>query len=387
MENDILWDSANEFLKIKDYNYQFTIAKNGKALDVSIRVFLQDYTHIVGLDHLSDIRGFNTRNSKVKSSIFDEIISRKTTLNSISSSKYFNEPFPSTYNDTTKSEYTLSERIEASKDIAYYLDNAYNGKLYKWDKRKSFIKMPDGKIKQSLINADYMLAIPSKTNAKETMYIFMYEKGCDKNTKQLCIHSAFLDCLDLSQGQERPYTILDEEKVNTKTKQTTQVYTRPGLGSVNIMKVKFDNSPNNTELFGLNANGAAVLNSPRPTFGQSLAALISSWADKIRESTERRHQETERKIREADELKGELEYLCSELIEKKEENANLKNEIQELRSENAQLIKQSRKQPVPTAAKQTKSFSQGLEEFAKRQKGQSSPKHPAHDSSDHKHHK
>lgn len=387
MENDILWDSANEFLKIKDYNYQFTIAKNGKALDVSIRVFLQDYTHIVGLDHLSDIRGFNTRDSKVKSSIFDEIISRKTTLNSISSSKYFNEPFPSTYNDITKSEYTLSERIEASKDIAYYLDNAYNGKLYKWDKRKSFIKMPDGKIKQSLINADYMLAIPSKTNAKETMYIFMYEKGFDKNTKQLCIHSAFLDCLDLSQGQERPYTILAEEKVNTKTKQTTQVYTRPGLGSTNIMKVKFDNSPNNTELFGLNANGAAVLNAPRPTLGQSLAALISSWADKIKESTERRRQETERKIREADELKGELEYLRSELIEKKEENANLKDEIQELRSENAQLIEKSRKQLVPTAAKQTKSFSQGLDEFAKRQKVQSSPKPPAHNNSDNKHRK
>lgn len=387
MGNDILWDSANEFLKIKDSDYLFTAAKNGKAINISLRILQQDYTHIIGLDHLSDKSRLNTRNSKIKSYVFDDIISRKITLNSISTSKYFNEPFPSTYNDRTKAAYTLTERIEASKDIGYYLDNAYKGKLYKWDKRKSFIKMPDGKIKQSLINADYMLAIPSKTNAKETMYIFMYEKGCDKNTKQLCIHSAFLDCLDLSQGQERPYTILAEEKINTKTKQTTQVYTRPGLGSTNIMKVKFDNSPNNTELFGLNDNGAAVLNAPRPTLRQSLAALISSWADKIRESTERRRQETERKIQEADELKGELEHLRSELIEKKEENANLKDKIQELRSENAQLIKQSRKQPVPTAAKQTKSFAQGLEEFAKRQKGQGSPKPPAHNDSDHKHRK
>lgn len=387
MGNDILWDSANEFLKIKDSDYLFTAAKNGKAINISLRILQQDYTHIIGLDHLSDKPRLNTRNSKIKSYVFDDIISGKITLNSISTSKYFNEPFPSTYNDRTKAAYTLTERIEASKDIGYYLDNAYKGKLYKWDKRKSFIKMPDGKVKQSLINADYMFAVPSKTNANETMYIFMYEKNGDKNIKQLCIHSAFLDCLDLSQGQERPYTILSEEKVNTKTKQTTQVYTRPGSGSANIMKIRFDNNHNNTELFSLNTNGAAVLNAPRPTLGQALAALINGWADKIRANTERRRQETERKLQEADALKDELEYLRSKLIEKKEENVNLKNEIQELRSENAQLIEQNKKQLIPTAAKQTKSFAQGLEEFAKRPKGQSSPKHPAHDSSDHKHRK
>lgn len=45
------------------------------------------------------------------------------------------------------------------------------------------------------------------------------------------------------------------------------------------------------------------------------------------------------------------------------------------------------KQLVPAAAKHTKSFAQGLDEFSKRPKGQSSPKPPEHNNSEHKRHK
>lgn len=63
-------------------------------------------------------------------------------------------------------------------------------------------------------------------------------------------------------------------------------------------------------------------------------------------------------------------------------------EYSELREEYEKAEKEYKKQQrVPTSAKPTKTFSQGLDELAKRQSGQGSPKPPAHDNSDHKQHK
>lgn len=63
------------------------------------------------------------------------------------------------------------------------------------------------------------------------------------------------------------------------------------------------------------------------------------------------------------------------------ENPELKEEYVKAKNEYEQ------RQLVPTDSKQTKSFAQGLDEFAKRQKGQSSPKLPVYNSSAHKHRK
>lgn len=63
------------------------------------------------------------------------------------------------------------------------------------------------------------------------------------------------------------------------------------------------------------------------------------------------------------------------------ENPELKEEYVKAKNEYEQ------RQLVPTDSKQTKSFAQGLDEFAKRQKGQSSPKPPAHNNLDNKHRK
>lgn len=386
MANDILLDSATEFQTIKDYNYRFTIAKSGKSFDISLRFLKQDYTHIVGLDHLID--RFISKKAKYKSGVFDDIVSGKITLSSISSSKFFNDPFPSTYNIRTKTAYTLSERIEASRDIIYYLDNVDKWELYKWDKNKSYIKMPDGKIKQSLINADYMLAVPSKTNPKEKMYIFMYEKSGDNHTKQLCVHSAFPDCLDLSQGQERAYAILYAEKVNIKKNQTTVLRPRKGSGNPtsgnpNVMKMTF-----NTPSVGqnsLNSNGAAILTAPRFTLGQALTNLINKWAEKIGEGIERRRRELKTAKEEIVELKQALSERDEQLAQKEEQLIAKDNEIVGLKKQNAALmVDLTEKNKLIRAANPIKTLSQKMNDATKRSREKKAAASPRPKLTDHK---
>lgn len=91
--------------------------------------------------------------------------------------------------------------------------------------------MPDGKTRRTNISGDYMFAIPSERNPEEKIYLFLYREAAAKKKddmrEQLYLFSAFADCLDLSRGQERPYTILQETKENAKTKQSEVLYTHP----------------------------------------------------------------------------------------------------------------------------------------------------------------
>ncbi len=226
MESNILIDCAREFDKISDYNYRFIVGKAGKiTINISLSCLTKDFTHIVGLDHLSDINELSFKKSDFKSTAFHNILSNKLTFGKIASSVFFQNPFPGTYNSFTKSEYTLTERITALKYIEEILDNAYKGEFYKWNNSNSLIRLPSGKTKRSTVKADFMLSVPSLSNPNERIYFFMYEgRFCNNDIKQLHIFSAFPDCLDLSQGQEHPYTILTEEKENIKTKQITNLF-------------------------------------------------------------------------------------------------------------------------------------------------------------------
>lgn len=150
-------------------------------------------------------------------------------------------------------------------------------------------------------------------------------------------------------------------------------------GEVSISPNLFThNDPNiytsqNVNLFSVNlettSNGAAVLTPPRQTFGQAL----SSFFGKIKQFLEDKSTENRRLI---SELQKELYERNSQLSEKDDEISNLKKECANLSN---QLEKQ--KQLVTTTAKPTRSFSQNLDDFAKRvrtenaAKSQSKPNH------------
>lgn len=338
-----------------------------------------DATHICGLDHIPYINSLCGNNIKSKSSILKKIADGTLKYSSfpVSDQDSFTSEIPKTFNPLSQKPYTLEDRIKTLIDLVPLLENAYKGKFFDWKVNYQGIKTPDNKYRNVGISADYMLAIPTGI-ANENLYIFMY---CDRNNpNHLRIHSAFPDGVDLSQGQERPYTILSEEKVNTKTKQTTQLYTHPSsgspnTGSPNVMKMTF-NSPS-TDQLDLNGNGTAVLTAPRQTFGQAISSFVKGIADKVKERIERRRNKPN----------SDLEDPRPGTVQKQTESAPLKSELQELSDENAPPIEQKNKPLVKAATKSTKSFAQGLDELAKRHSGQGSKTSLTHKNTDHKHRK
>lgn len=226
---DILLKSALSFKKMLNDRYELTVSKRSKAFDIIISAQKEDFTHIIGLDHLKDIRELASHNSKAKGQIYRDILNGKLTFDILSAkTNYLNNKIPLTFNCETNKEYTISERISRTSQIDLLLDNAYSGRLYKWNKYNCNVKTLDGIFRQTKINADYLLVIPSPYHEKEKIYIFTYILCQEKNQPiKLSIKSAFADCIDLTRGQDRPYIILQETKVNTKTKEKQILFTHP----------------------------------------------------------------------------------------------------------------------------------------------------------------
>lgn len=229
---DILKQCADIFNEHTKYNYIFTIGKRNKnKFQINTKCLKEDFTHIIGLDHLTDIECFNTHKSKEKISNFEKIKHEVITMKTLQTqSDIFSMPIPATYNSQTKAEYTLTERITTLCDIEKHLDSAYKGKLFQWNLNKCNIYFPNGKRRYCKIKADYLLVIPSLINDDENIYYFMVQDSTKIQTQniiQLKIHSAFPDCIKIENGQEKSLTILEEIKMNYKSKTTQTLYIHP----------------------------------------------------------------------------------------------------------------------------------------------------------------
>ena len=130
---------------------------------------------------------------------------------------------------------------------------------------------------------------------------------------------------------------------------------------------------------------AAVLTAPRPTFGQAVSSFLKGIADKFKEVADRLRSKLNSVIQKVSKPKRDADDPPSDPAPKQEETAALKSGTQEQRDEKVHAVEQ--KPPVMTAAAPRKSFSQGLDDLAKRSGGKSSAKPPSHDITDHKHHK
>lgn len=233
---DLLSEIAENFKRATKYNYYILTGRKGEKFDIDLRCLKKEFTHIVGLDHLTDIKEFSTSDDEIsktkqKISAFQSILSGELTFSDLSASSKFEIPFPKTYNPKTQSQYTLTQRIAALKNIELLLDSVHTGKLYRWKRTKSNITLKNGKKRQCSIDADYMLAIPS-ANVGEKVYLFMYKDRTPQKGDQpvkLYVYSAFPEGYDLSEGQESPFTILEVVKSNVKGKERKVLFTHPSL--------------------------------------------------------------------------------------------------------------------------------------------------------------
>lgn len=213
------------------YDY-FLIVGNNKQILIKLQMnyFADEFAHIVGLDHLNDIQPFKEKGYN-KSIAFKNMLSGQLTEKDLLKSKYYLSPISNTYNASEQKEYTISQRLKALIDIQFYLDNAYKGRLFRWQKNNCAIPQPNGTIRKSNINADYLLTVPSKKE-KENICFFMYDASRYKKNKEkdiiyLNIFSAFPEGLEIYKGQEKPHTILQEKKINVKANSEVLLYQHP----------------------------------------------------------------------------------------------------------------------------------------------------------------
>lgn len=231
---DILYNCAVNYDDISKYNYTFVLgdSKNKITINLNMKCAIDEFTHVIGLEHLKDIEGLQTHKISRKLQFFQNILERNITMSDINSSIYIDKPNEGTYNDITQRGYTIRERITALQNIGDILDNAYKGKFYKWDKNVCKVQLPNKKWKQSHINADYMLCISElfPNNKNQKIYFFMFYEDSEvrrKNNIRLRVHSAFIDCLDLTVRQKR-YAILKECKYRDgNTENIQQIYVSP----------------------------------------------------------------------------------------------------------------------------------------------------------------
>lgn len=123
-----------------DIQYRIIVGRKGKATELCIGFSKLDFHHLMGLGKLKDLR-IATRNRGI---VFDEILSEKTTYETISKSRYL---------------HLIENRFQPLAQIETLFDNnrlvfRYNMKLNRF----------------SLIEADYLLSTPY---AENDVYIFL----------------------------------------------------------------------------------------------------------------------------------------------------------------------------------------------------------------------
>lgn len=233
MDNQIFKKLTTAFDNATDFSYEFTVGKNGKKSIIISTLDRAEFTHIVGLEHIPIIKTKVGNNSVLKRALFEQMIREDFTYSNLTAEDIdkLNEPIPNTYNSQTRSSYSIIERITKLLSIGSILDSAYMGHFYKWNNKLCKVRLQNGKMRNISINADYVVKIPSKTNTDENYYFFMIQSNKYYIKKgepiRLFIISAFADCIDLTRGQERPYTILQETKENIRTKEKEVLYIHP----------------------------------------------------------------------------------------------------------------------------------------------------------------
>lgn len=187
---DKLYDCANAFEKLLDIQYRIIVGRKGKATELCIGFSKLDFHHLMGLGKLKDLR-IATHNRSI---VFDEIISRKITYETISKSRYLS---------------LIENRFRPLTQIETLFDD--NRLIFRYNK----------KINQfSLIEADYLLSTPY---AENDIYIFISKQ---KNTEQYFCRSFFpKEQKDYTKGQAI-YTMLYKEKIHLSTGEIQIQYDR-----------------------------------------------------------------------------------------------------------------------------------------------------------------
>ena len=155
---DLIYESANNFMKLKDTKYHFVFVQNRKKHEVVLDFCPSDYRHATGLHHVTDIV---MENNPLK--LIDSILNKKpaeVTDIKLSKSKKYKEISPWTG--------SVEERVSDMRYIENCLDTSEFMRIYK---TQSF---------GSWINADYFIETYCK-ELRAFVYIFIRKRDESNN--------------------------------------------------------------------------------------------------------------------------------------------------------------------------------------------------------------
>lgn len=172
--SDILRDAAFAYNELMNYEYLFTLGNSKRQILLSlVSAVKKDFTHIIGLDHLSDIPEVTASGESQKIAVYKKILSGDITYRHIHPSKFLFSHLEETSSNGNESSFSIYDRIDIARDVNFYLDSAFNGGwLYKWDKNRSKIKIHNGRYRNCQIDAHYVLAIPHRSDPQKRMFFF-----------------------------------------------------------------------------------------------------------------------------------------------------------------------------------------------------------------------
>lgn len=187
---DKLTKCVTAFNKLLDMQYRIILGRKGKTTELNITFSKLDFHHLMGLGKLKDLR-IATRNRGL---VFDEILTGKTTYETISKSRYI---------------HLIENRFYPLAHIEKLFDD--NHLIFRYNTKLNHF---------SLIEADYLLATPYAGN---DIYIFL---ACHNDTGQYFCRSFFpREKKDYTKGQA-VYTMLYKEKICLSTKDMQVQYDR-----------------------------------------------------------------------------------------------------------------------------------------------------------------
>ncbi len=345
-----IYDAAIEFQKLLGFEYKLVFGYKGNSVEVPLRFYEDKFFHLSGLQYLSDIS--KIEDAANTTDAFNKIIGKEITHQDLVVGARFKEK-------------NLQDRIDRVADLSRLLNSAIFDKnvtqVYKYNKNAN----PNSDIIGNFIiknfapdkRTEYFILCKNMYDPDKYFGISIFSRDLsNKKQKDFAIGHTQNTLLYVSR------TPLTKDKQLDKNKEVVLFrlpsYSVPTNSNINVVKFT-----------SLSRKNGGILVAPHPTLGQALANLINGLAEKIKTGVEERRQELRKVKQENDAFKDAIAERDEQLAEKNDEIANLKKECADLSD---QLKKH--KQLVTTAAKPTRSFSQNLDDFAKRVRAENTAK-------------
>ena len=193
----LILQTATNFSKLFDIQYDFVLGKNNKLRNISVVFEPEDFHHLAGLQYIKDVPNL----TKSRTQVFYNICNDTALRNKIYNSNFYTQ---------------ITNRLLALNQLEYLFDN--NHIVFQYDYKQN---------KQSSIRAKFLIESYDSNNA--IVYVFGDYK-IPHNYTAYCKSIFPKDKYDYTQHQGK-YAILQKTKKQKSTGIVLSTYTNPKYNS------------------------------------------------------------------------------------------------------------------------------------------------------------